>query len=93
MRPLPNTSDWQPKQDQRMALRGTFLQTCRSVEARIKAESDIEKGFNINNFDAGPALHKKSRLTKNYKACTKITSGCYPVAALRRVHNFEQNAA
>jgi hypothetical protein len=56
LKPLPDTSKWQPKQDKRVALRGTFLQTCRSVEARIKAESSIEKGFNIHNFDAGPSI-------------------------------------
>lgn len=56
LRPLPDTSRWQPKRDNQVALRRVFLQTCRSVEARIKAESDIEKSFNINNFDSGPGL-------------------------------------
>ncbi len=56
MRPLPDTSQWLPKSDKRAALRSTFLQTCRSVEARIIAEADIEKNFNINNFDAGPGF-------------------------------------
>ena len=56
MKPLPDTSDWQPKIDRRAALSNTRLQTCRSIEARIRAESDIEKSFNINNFDAGPGI-------------------------------------
>lgn len=56
LKPLPNTSDWQPKSNKRAALSNTRLQTCRSVEARIRAESDIEKNFNINNFDAGPGI-------------------------------------
>ncbi len=56
MKPLPDTSNWQPYRDKQVALRSTFLQTCRSIEARIKAESDIEKGFNIHNFDAGPGI-------------------------------------
>ncbi len=53
MKPLPDTSTWKPKRDRRVALRQTFLQTCRSMEARFRAEADIEKTFNINNFDAG----------------------------------------
>lgn len=56
MKPLPNTSDWQPKSDKRIALRNTRLQTCRSIEAKIRAESSIEKDFNINNFDSGPGI-------------------------------------
>ncbi len=32
------------------------LQTCRSIEARIRAEAGIEKNFNINNFDAGQGI-------------------------------------
>jgi hypothetical protein len=56
IKPLPDTSKWQPKQDRRLALSNTRLQTCQSVEARIRAESDIEKNFNINNFDSGPGI-------------------------------------
>lgn len=56
MKPLPDTSNWKPRSNNRQALRATFLQTCRSVEARIKAESAIEKTFNINNYDSGPGL-------------------------------------
>ncbi|MDQ3236343.1 MAG: hypothetical protein M3Q54_02250 [Actinomycetota bacterium] len=56
MKPLPDTSNWQPKRNNQVALRQTFLQTCRSIEARIRAESDIERKFNINNFDAGPGI-------------------------------------
>lgn len=56
MKPLPDTSTWKPKTDRQTALSQTFLQTCRSVEARIRAESDIEKEFSINNFDAGSGI-------------------------------------
>jgi hypothetical protein len=56
LKPLPDTSKWQPKNDRRLALSNTRLQTCRSVEARIRAESDIEKNFNIHNFDSGPGI-------------------------------------
>ena len=56
MKPLPDTSEWQPKDDMRGALSNVRLQTCQSVEARIRAESDIEKNFNINNFDSGPGI-------------------------------------
>lgn len=56
MKPLPDTSTWKPKTDRQIALSRTFLQTCRSIEARIRAESDIEKDFSINNFDAGPGI-------------------------------------
>lgn len=56
MKPLPDTSTWKPKRNRREALRQTFLQTCRNMEARIRAEADIEKKFNINNFDAGPGI-------------------------------------
>lgn len=56
MKPLPDTSIWQPKSNRRDALSNSRLQTCQNIEARIRAESEIEKGFNINNFDAGPGI-------------------------------------
>ena len=56
MRPLPDTSKWLPQKSRRVALRQTRLQTCRGVEARIKAEARIETSFNINNFDSGPGV-------------------------------------
>lgn len=53
MKPLPDTETWIPRKDKEKALRNTLLQTCRSVEARIIAEADIEKKFNIDNYDSG----------------------------------------
>lgn len=56
MKPLPDTSTWKPKSGRKTALRQAFLQTCRSIEARIRAESNIERNFSINNFDSGPGI-------------------------------------
>lgn len=56
MKELPNTTEWQPRDNKANALKNTFLQTCRSIEGRIIAESNIEKVFNIDNFDSGPGI-------------------------------------
>jgi hypothetical protein len=56
MRELPDTNNWLPRDDKTNALKNTFLQTCRSIQARIIAESNIERDFNIDNFDSGPGV-------------------------------------
>ncbi|MBS2101229.1 DUF6602 domain-containing protein [Carboxylicivirga linearis] len=50
---LPDISKWNPRQDKQEAISNTFLQTCQSIEARLIAESQIEKRFNIDNYDSG----------------------------------------
>ncbi len=78
MKPLPDTASWLPKSDKRVTLRDSELQTCRSIEARIQAEAQIEKRFNINNFDAGPGIEDIVRqqlrilLPTRYDVCPAV---------------------
>jgi hypothetical protein len=58
---LPDTSSWLPRQNNVNALKNTFLQTCRSIEGRLIAESNIEKSFNIDNYDSGPGVEDLCR--------------------------------
>lgn len=56
MAPLPDTTEWLPRSDKAHPLKNTFLQTCRSIEARIISEANIERSFNIDNYDSGPGV-------------------------------------
>ena len=76
----PNTDEWQPRDEKVNALRNTFLQTCRSIEGRIIAEANIEKAFNIDNFDSGPGIEDliknqiKLLLPSRYEAMSGVIS-------------------
>ena len=80
MKNLPDTNEWQPRNSLAKALKNTFLQTCRSIEGRVIAESNIEKKFNIDNFDSGPGIEDvcknqiKLLLPSRYEAMSGVVT-------------------
>ena len=53
---LPDVSVWQPRSDQSATLSTGLLVTCQAVQSRIIMEAEIERTFNIDNYDSGPGL-------------------------------------
>ena len=53
---LPNVSEWQPDPGRKETLSAGLLLTCQAAQSRIISEGDIERRFNINNFDSGPGV-------------------------------------
>ncbi len=50
---LPDVDKWQPYSGRRETLSSGLLLTCQVAQNRIIAEAEIEKKFNIRNFDSG----------------------------------------
>ena len=50
---LPDVRQWVPDSDQEVNLGSGLLQTCQAAQSRIIAEADIERRFNIHNYDSG----------------------------------------
>ena len=53
---LPDVSKWQPDSGHTENLKDGLLLTCQAAQQRIIAEGDIERRFNIQNYDSGPGL-------------------------------------
>lgn len=53
---IPNVSLWQPDPGRVETLSAGLLLTCQAAQSRIISEADIERRFNINNFDSGPGV-------------------------------------
>ncbi len=53
---LPDVGKWQPKTEKSKDLSAGLEMTCQAVQSRIVNEANIEEGFSINNYDAGPGL-------------------------------------
>ena len=53
---LENVSEWQPDSGRAETLRTGLLLTCQAAQSRIISEANIERRFNINNFDSGSGL-------------------------------------
>ena len=53
---LPDVSSWQPRIDKIATLRNGLLLTCQAIQSRIVSEGEIERRFNIDNFDSGPGV-------------------------------------
>jgi hypothetical protein len=55
---LPNQSDWVPQHPKAAAdtLRQALQLTCRAAQQRIAHEAEIERIFNLQNFDSGAGL-------------------------------------
>ena len=51
---LPDVSLWQPDYGHKETLGTGLLLTCQAAQCRIIAEAEIERKFNINNFDSDP---------------------------------------
>ncbi len=53
---LPDVSAWEPRADKSPTLGNGLLITCQAIQSRIIREAEIERRFNIDNFDSGPGL-------------------------------------
>ena len=53
---IPDVSGWQPRSDKAPALGNGLLLTCKAIQSRIVSEAEIERKFNIDNYDSGPGL-------------------------------------
>ena len=53
---LPDVDKWQPYSGQGQTLSSGLLLTCQAAQSRIIAEAEIERKFNIHNFDSGPGV-------------------------------------
>ena len=53
---LPDLSGWQPRMDKAPSLRKGLMITCQAVQGRIVNEAEIERRFNIDNYDSGPGI-------------------------------------
>ena len=53
---LPDVTKWQPRSHTETTLNEALLMTCQAAQRRILREAEIERSFNVNNFDSGPGL-------------------------------------
>jgi len=53
---LPDPAAWQPRAPSDDNLRAALRLTCRGAQRRIVAAAELEREFDIDNFDSGPAL-------------------------------------
>jgi hypothetical protein len=53
---LPDPSAWQPSTPGDGSLRSILRLTCQGAQRRIVAAATHETQFNVQNFDAGPAV-------------------------------------
>ena len=53
---LPDVTKWQPRSHKETTLSEALLMSCRAAQDRILREAEVERGFNLDNFDSGPGL-------------------------------------
>ena len=53
---LPDVSRWQPRSDKSATLSTGLINSCQAVQSRLINEAEIERRFNIDNYDSGPGL-------------------------------------
>jgi hypothetical protein len=60
---LPNTALWAPRVPggAALALRQALQLTCRATQERIVKEAEVERSFNIDNFDSGSGVEDLER--------------------------------
>jgi len=51
--PLPDTTQWKPRESASGNLKSAFLHRCIGLEKEIGLRAKLEKGMNIDNFDSG----------------------------------------
>lgn len=80
MKPLPNTSKWQPKQDKADWLQTAFIEQCIYSEQTILTRLEFEKKVQLQTFDVGipfedVVLNEFSKLfPKRYNVTNGIVS-------------------
>lgn len=53
---LPDVAGWLPREDVKASLSTGLMMTCQAAQARIVAEAEIERRFNIDNYDSGAGV-------------------------------------
>ena len=53
---LPDVTKWQPCSHRESTLSEALLMSCQAAQHRILREAEIERSFNVDNFDSGPGL-------------------------------------
>ncbi len=53
---LPDVTIWQPRSHRNATLSKGLLMSCQATQSRILREAEIERRFNVDNFDSGPGL-------------------------------------
>ena len=53
---LPDVTKWQPRSHKETTLGEALLMSCQAAQGRILREVEIERSFNVDNFDSGPGL-------------------------------------
>ncbi len=94
---LPDVSTWVPRAVPDNVRSGLLL-TCRAIEARIRAAAQVERSFNIDNYDAGLGIEDIVReelarmLPERYSVRAGVlndskgmTSGDHEVVVMNRI--------
>lgn len=77
---LPDTSGWRPRSKAAETLQNALLVTCQGIQRRLVLEAELERQFNIDNFDAGPGLEALVRrelavlLPGRYSVCAGVVN-------------------
>ena len=58
---LPDVTIWQPRSHRNATLSKGLLMSCQAAQSRILREAEIERRFNVDNFDSGPGLEDLMR--------------------------------
>ena len=58
---LPAVDKWKPRSHKSETLRDVMLLNCKSSQSRLVREANIEKQFNIDNYDSGVGLEDLMR--------------------------------
>ena len=53
---LPDVTKWQPRSHREATLGKAMLKSCQAAQQRILREAEVERSFNVDNFDVGPGL-------------------------------------
>ena len=52
----PDVTKWQPRSHTEATLSKALLMSCQAAQCRILRGAEIERSFNVDNFDSGPGL-------------------------------------
>lgn len=53
---LPDVTTWQPRVHRETTLSKGLMMSCQAAQSRILREAEIERKFNVENFDSGPGV-------------------------------------
>ena len=73
---LPDVNVWKPRDNKTNTLSNGLLLTCQAVQSRIVREAEIERQFNIDNFDSGPGIEDLVRRELSQLLPTRYSVDC-----------------